>query len=858
VTPPPGGPSARFVPGAVFAGRYRIVGPLGKGGMGEVYRADDLRLGQPVALKFLPDQLRDDPERRERFVAEVRVARQVAHPAVCRVYDVGDADGQPFLSMEYVDGEDLASLLRRIGRLPPDKAVDIARHLCAGLAAAHDRGIVHRDLKPANVMLDGRGKVRITDFGLASLVEHIPGDDVRSGTPAYMAPEQLAGKEVSAASDLYALGVVLYELFTGRRPFDGRTPAELSRQHAEATPTNPSAVVDALDPAVERVILRCLEKDPALRPRSALAVAAALPGGDPLAAALAAGETPSPEMVAAAGHTDGLSPRAAGVLLASALALLAAVPFAGRQAQLASRITMDKPPVVLEDRARELLGALAAPTSVDDAAGYSLDLDYIQFVEQNDTRAERWQGLRRGRPAVIKFWYRGSPRPLVTTAADGRVSPQNPPLMVSGMSGVELDVQGRLVSFYVIPPQVEEAAAAGAADYGPLFTAAGLDRARFTETEPRWTPPFHSDARRAWAGYDPARPDLRLRIEAAAYRGRPVWFEILGDWSRPARMQAFEFSPGRAMANRFGAAVLLSVVVLGLALARHNLRQGRGDRRGALRLAVFAACADMVVWTLTAHHLTSSFIDEAVLLVHAVAFALLLGAAVWILYLAIEPYVRRSWPGTLVSWTRLLAGRGRDPVVGRDVLIGVGLGALIACDIPLARIYMPRWVGHPEAVPYAERLDSLLGLRMTAGAIVGQQVGAVAGALVFVLILVVLRLALRREWAAALALALLLSLQNSLASGLPLGYALPLRAVIVGVPVYLSARLGMLPLTVCLFVADLMVGFPTPATLNHWAAQGILLAMGTAAALAVYGFQTAAVRAPAVSAPASGSASRAA
>jgi hypothetical protein len=244
--------------------------------------------------------------------------------------------------------------------------------------------------------------------------------------------------------------------------------------------------------------------------------------------------------------------------------------------------------------------------------------------------------------------------------------------------------------------------------------------------------------------------------------------------------------------------------------------------------------------------------------VHAVAFALLLGAAVWILYLAIEPYVRRSWPGTLVSWTRLLAGRGRDPVVGRDVLIGVGLGALIACDIPLARIYMPRWVGHPEAVPYAERLDSLLGLRMTAGAIVGQQVGAVAGALVFVLILVVLRLALRREWAAALALALLLSLQNSLASGLPLGYALPLRAVIVGVPVYLSARLGMLPLTVCLFVADLMVGFPTPATLNHWAAQGILLAMGTAAALAVYGFQTAAVRAPAVSAPASGSASRAA
>src|SRR5262245_23122391 len=156
-----------FTPGVVLAERYRIIGLLGRGGMGEVYRADDLKLGQPVALKFLPRLLSTDPARLERFYAEVRIARQVSHPNVCRVYDVGEVEGQHYLSMEFVDGEDLASLLKRIGRLPADKALEIARELCAGLAAAHDKGVLHRDLKPSNIMIDGRGRARITDFGLA-------------------------------------------------------------------------------------------------------------------------------------------------------------------------------------------------------------------------------------------------------------------------------------------------------------------------------------------------------------------------------------------------------------------------------------------------------------------------------------------------------------------------------------------------------------------------------------------------------------------------------------------------------------------------------------------------------------------
>ena len=177
--------------------------------MGEVFRADDLRLGQPVALKLLPHELHTDPVRLAQFHNEVRVARQVSHANVCRVHDIGEADGLLYLSMDNVDGEDLASSLRRIGRFPEDKATEIARQLCAGIAAAHQKGVIHRDLKPANVMLDAQGHVRIMDFGLAAIGQV---EDVRAGTPADMAPEQLLGREVGPASDIFALGLIMYEL----------------------------------------------------------------------------------------------------------------------------------------------------------------------------------------------------------------------------------------------------------------------------------------------------------------------------------------------------------------------------------------------------------------------------------------------------------------------------------------------------------------------------------------------------------------------------------------------------------------------------------------------------------------------
>src|SRR5688500_11156429 len=338
----------RFPPGTILGGRYRVVGRLGKGGMGEVFRADDLKLGQQVALKFLPPEVDDDPARLTQLHTEVRMARQVSHPNVCRVYDIDEVEGHTFLSMEYVDGEDLSLLLRRIGHFPEARALEIARQICAGLASAHERGVIHRDFKPANVMLDSSGRVRITDFGLAGL----SGESIRAGTPAYMAPEQLAGKEVTARSDIYGLGLVLYDLFTGKHELEGGNLAELIHKREPSGITPPSAIVRDLNNEVEAAIMRCLRPTPEERPHSALAVAGLLPGGDPLAAALAAGETPSPEMVAAAGGESAtLSTTQAVVLMTGLVVLLVLLASVADRGSLLARMPLSKPRAVLLDPA---------------------------------------------------------------------------------------------------------------------------------------------------------------------------------------------------------------------------------------------------------------------------------------------------------------------------------------------------------------------------------------------------------------------------------------------------------------------------------------------------------------------------
>ncbi len=825
----------RFAPGTILLDRYRVVGLLGRGGMGEVYRADDLRLEQAVALKFVPESVAGDPSRLAQFHNEVRVARQVTHKNVCRMYDLGEVDGVPFLSMEYVDGEDLGSLLRRIGRLPQDKAVEIARQLCAGLAAAHDRGVIHRDLKPANVMIDGQGQARLTDFGIAASAEGVT--DVRSGTPAYMAPEQLAGKSVSVQSDLFSLGLVLYELFTGKRAIEVQSIADLVQLHDEGLRLRATAVVTDLDPAIDRAIARCLARDPSDRPTSALAVAAALPGGDPLLQALAAGETPSPEMVAAAGRTTAASTTTAVTLGTSFVVLLGLIAATNDRTLLIRQVPFDKPPAVLVDRARTLIEAAGYQArQADSAWSFEYSGDVLRYVRQERQGPDRWAWLPTGRTPSVHFAYRSSPRLLVPTGTDARPTPADPPMTVSGMMSVILDTDGRLLELHVVPPQRDEGEATGAVpapDWGPLFDAARLPRDRFTEASPTWTPRAFADTRAAWTGTAPELPDVPLRIEAAAYQGRPVFFSTIGPWTRPARMLEAPETPVRRAAVALAALLTLAVFILAGAVAHRNLRSGRGDRTGAVRLAALVFAASLAGWLLQAHHVADAA-REVDRLLTAAAFGLLGAGLLWIAYISLEPIVRRRWPESLISWTRLLGGRWRDPLVGRDLLIGLTAGAIMHLVVRGAG-HVPTWFGEPPPTPAMINPDPLLGTHLLLGSVLGAVGGVLLSALVVFLVFTLIRLKVRWTWLAfalsTVGFALLIS--GEFIGGERLWFEVLMSLGVSGLLTAAAWWFGYTVLVAMLAVNQLLYRVPIVTDLSTWYAgttvAGLLLLLGLAA-----------------------------
>jgi serine/threonine-protein kinase len=841
--------NARFTPGTTLAGRYRIVSLLGRGGMGEVYRADDLKLGQPVALKFLPETLSSDGAALARFHREVRVARHVSHRNVCRVYDIGELDGQQFLSMEFIKGEELSSLLRRIGRLPADKAIEIARQLCAGLAAAHENNVLHRDLKPANVMIDGDGNVRILDFGLAGLAEEFGHDEVRAGTPAYMAPEQLSGEGVSFKSDIYSLGLVLYEVFTGKRAFVAGTLDELLRlRKSETTPTIPSSLVKEIDPLVERVILRCLETDPKARPASALQVAAALPGGDPLQAALAAGETPSPEMVAAAPKAGSLKPVIAFALLASFLVLYALACFFSDSVTLYSLAPLEKSPEILQERAREIikrLGYTDAPA--DSAYGITANQTYLQYVEETDQSRNRWDMLKTGQPSAFQFWYRQSPRYLRTSGVEA-IRADNPPEIFSGMARVALDTQGRLQFFSAVPPQREEPENRGQAvaqnstaeiespaeDWSTLFTEAGLNQSNFQPVVSTWVPPHAYDVRAAWDGFYPSRPEIKIHLEAAAYRGKPIYFEIINPWDVPGRqVQRQERASDRVLYL-----VLITIGILAMGgsalLALKNLRLGRGDRRGAFRLALFFFTLTMLIYLFDAHHTWTN--TEFGLFFENLKSGLLGALFLWMLYIALEPYVRRRWPEGIIGWTRLLAGGFRDPLVGRDILIGAVFGALQILNNYLAFI-IPKWLGLPLNTPFLDA-QSVLGMRHFMPEFAGLFTSSLFISFILLFMLVLLLILLRRKWMAGLATWMILAGVLSLAfgDGPAVSRLFPLTGALIAVGVLY--RYGLLASVASGFIFHSWVFFPITTKLSAWWAADFIPVLIIYAALILYAFHT--------------------
>jgi eukaryotic-like serine/threonine-protein kinase len=834
---PSGASWGRFEPGTIFAGRFRIVASLGKGGMGEVYRADDLKLGQTVALKLLPDDLAGHPGRLAQFHNEVRIARTISHRNVCRTYDIGDADGIPFLTMEYVDGEDLSSLLRRIGRFPQDKAIEVARQICAGIAAAHARGVLHRDLKPANVMIDGEGHVRITDFGLAAIAGTV--EDIRTGTPAYMAPEQLAGRDVSERSDIYSLGLVLFELFTGKRVFEASSLQDLLRLHESDSVKMPSSLIRDLDPAIERAILRCLERNPAKRPPSALAVSAALPGGDQLAAALAAGETPSPEMVAAAGEQSALRPGIGLGLVAFTLVMLGVLVTISERLATMTAIPLPRSTDSLTDRAKDLLQQIGYAEEPGDAMhGWVFRRDFFVWNGRDRTLNDARRTLATGRTNTLNFWYRTSPAPIVSSPNSFLPSTSDPPFILSGMRLAFFDPHGRLTEFHAIPPQIEGkgAALSPPPDWTPLFAAAGLTLSTFHAVEPQWLPRSQSDVRAAWEGPFLDFPDATLRVEAASYRGRPIFFSVITPWTRPTREAPPPTLSVTTIVNTLSESIGLLVSLVALLLPRRHFRSGRGDRAGAFRTAVVVFVAVFAALLLRARHYAWLGVEwNRVSLM--LGIALFTAVTFWLLYMAFEPYVRRFWPQLLIGWTRLLSGRVRDPLVGRDLLVGVAAGTVAAMLIA-SREIVPHLAGLPMPTPQLPPATILLGTRYALDAALGIVNRAMFNALQVVCIVALLKMLLRRTWivvAASVVLILPIAMSGTSAGeqlGLEVGIALSGIALILAV----LLRFGLLALVATFYTFMTMELFPLTVDVSRPYATASVIVTLSIAAVAAYGF----------------------
>ena len=784
--------------------------------MGEVYRADDLTLGQQVALKFLPQNLSANPTRLELFRSEVRLARQISHPTVCRVYDIGENQGQPFLSMEYVDGEDLSVLLRRIGRLPTDKGLQIARQLCYGLAAAHEKGVLHRDLKPANIMIDGAGSVRITDFGLAQLAEQAV-EAQRAGTPCYMAPEQLAGQPASVRSDIYALGLVLYEIFTGKRAVPSTSVGECIRFHAQQGPLPLSSLLPDVDPAIEHVIRDCLTKEPKARPASALAVAAALPGGDPLAAALAAGETPAPEVVAAASEQGMLRPAVATALLLVVIVGLAGNLLLSKQLRAVEHFGLPKAPEVLADRAANILQHL----------GYDDPTPHSAYGFQYEKVAGDAVASPSG--PMVTFWYRQSPQPLFARRSDmdespphWRVSFTDPPATEPGMLGVRLDCEGRLLELVAVSERSLANTAPG--NDGPavpiaLLAEVGLDPEELTPTDPVMAPPVYCDRLQAWKGAnDAGDPAGELRVEVGTQAGRVVWFRRLSE-QEIARLDCPSMTWQRRVAINLYTSIYLITLAGGMVLALRHWRLGRSDRKGALRLASFVFLVLMTGWALSANHVADLGAEFFLLGRFALAKSLLLSAEIWVLYQALEPYVRRRCPERIISWTRLLAGRWRDPLVGRDLLIGcvagvvplTVIGALLVLFRAILGLQTPFFPVPPGS------LESYLGACLAGGELCNALVAGINMGMLFVILPLLLWVCLRRQqWANVATLVIWAGFFHLCWDGGANWSFLAYATLLTAVMLWVTIRFGLLASTGMFFCIILLMDLPSTADWSAW------------------------------------------
>jgi serine/threonine-protein kinase len=783
-------------PGTLIAGRYTVGGLVGRGGMGEVYRARDNKLDQFVALKLLSAALRNNALALIALHTEVRLARQVSHPNVCRVHDIGEADGLHFLTMEFIEGDNLANVLHRDGPFSQDKGLKIARQICDALSAAHERGVLHRDLKPVNVMLRDSGDVVVTDFGLAALAEGMNAAESRSGTPGYMAPEQAEGGNVTVRSDIYALGLVLHEIFTGR-PASERTPVK--------------------NPKIERAISCCLERDPECRPATALAVASLLPGGDPLQIAIDAGQTPPPEMVAASGEKAGINVRSALICVIAALIVMFCLLRVGGRPQVLNRAPLHLPPEALAAKARQI-AAEGGYSQWPQGRGFGFLYDNAQIRLREQSG---WADTALRAPSPVRFWYRESRHSLASYEMRG-IAWNDPPQDSPGMIAMQMDGAGRLTYFRALP--MERDGSIAAPNWAAFILAAGLDSSSLFEVSPETLPPGFADSRWARIGAVAGQPESQVRVEAAALHGHPVYFRVIPTWEEKLDV-AFQIS-ARPYPPSYPAGATIFLGALTLAAARtawRNVKSGRGDRRGAFRVAATV----FMLWIIYAFSIGFGQLQGAADRWWLIpANALYWAVTVWIYYMALEPLVRKSRPYSLISWSRLLSGKFSDALVGRDILIGI----LAASGFVLLRNQLPITIGSPIPTQ-AGAFIGILPVALAASA---------SGTLFLSVVFTVSWIFSRRLWIAFLAATAFQFIINYF-TGLLGGHLLEILACLVYslILATLLVRFGVLACYAGAVTSYVLFALPLGRDFTAWYQTDGRVCVFLLALLAIFGFRSA-------------------
>jgi Uncharacterised nucleotidyltransferase len=562
--------------------------------------------------------------------------------------------------------------------------------------------------------------------------------------------------------------------------------------------------------------------------------AATPPGSDPLTSALAAGKTPSPGMIAHAPEKGTSRPWVAVTCLAGVLAGLALIVGLSERTQLINNIPLDKPPEVLAKRAREITRKVGyTDPPMDTWYGFAFDDSWERYVQIHDTSASRWESLKTAEMPVVGFRYRQSPR-LLFSLNELEVSFDDPPQTVSGMTATILDGEGHLLTYFRVPPQIEESQTSSTPppDWTELFAGAGLNRAEFRAIEPRWTPPYYSDARAAWEGLIPGKSRIPVRIEAAAYRGKPIYFEIIHPNSTTYRQVESQF-PARKL--RVFVLIGCFVVILsgGIVLATRNMGTGRGDRNGALRLAVFVFVVTLLEKILANHHVGS--VGEFKVLAQDRSVGLSFASLGGLLYFVAEPFARVRWPRHLISWSQLVAGNPRDTLVGRDLLIGCLFGVTLTLT-QYWRTLAPVWLGRPPAFP-SGGLASFAGLTEPIERVLLACDKALLLGTGLFLFVMLLSLILRRDWLAATAGWLLIT------AGYLLAYELWTDVFFAGLAsallIFCLMRFGLLSQVFLFFTYEITYKeLSITWHLTAWYAHGTILMLIVLVCLALYGFRT--------------------